>query len=196
MKTDFDEVNELLIRPNADTFENCRAFVAPFFEHRKQAIAQKQEGLPEGVEFRQRPVIALRLFDSKLDKIVIRPCWTSKASSGYQIGGTLNPQAITLELLRDHPISRGSRLDMRISPVIPRAWRISTKTQVNMDNVKYVVDRLKDFLADPEAFFVRRGNWCKCCCCGKDLTDQLSVSRGIGPECIKVFDYFKKGILQ
>lgn len=25
----------------------------------------------------------------------------------------------------------------------------------------------------------------RCCCCGADLTDPVSVSRGIGPECIK-----------
>lgn len=186
----WDEANKLVAR-HAATFEKFRAYVAPYFELRKQDASARVKALLEGVEFRQRPVIALRLYD-KWDKIVIRPCWTGERKDGYQIGGNLNPQAMTLELFRDHPSCRGSRLDMRIAPDRVKAYRISAKMPVNEDNIKYVADTLTGFLDSPVEFF-QRGDHSHCCFCGKELTDQVSVSRGVGPECIKVFDYFMKG---
>ena len=185
------EANKL-VATHAATFEKFRAYVAPYFELRKRDAQQRVKDLLEGTEFHTRPVIALRLYD-KWDKIVIRPDWTKTVKGGYQIGGTLDPQAITLELFRDHPSCRNSRLDLRIAPDRVKAYRISAKVPVNEDNISYVADTLASFLDSPVAFF-HRGDHSHCCFCGKELTDQVSVSRGVGPECVKVFDYFKKGV--
>jgi hypothetical protein len=46
---------------------------------------------------------------------------------------------------------------------------------------------IADYLADPATVFARSHG--HCCICGRSLTDELSRSRGIGPECIKITPY-------
>jgi hypothetical protein len=46
---------------------------------------------------------------------------------------------------------------------------------------------MRDFLDDHRTVFARSHD--NCSCCGKALTDELSRSRGIGPECIKKLDW-------
>jgi hypothetical protein len=54
-------------------------------------------------------------------------------------------------------------------------------------DVRRAVEVMRDFLDDHSAVFARSHD--HCCCCGKGLTDELSRSRGIGPECIKKIPY-------
>jgi hypothetical protein len=41
---------------------------------------------------------------------------------------------------------------------------------------------------DPADVFGRQAD--KCCCCGRALTDVVSRTRGIGPECVRMFGSF------
>jgi hypothetical protein len=45
-----------------------------------------------------------------------------------------------------------------------------------------VVETIHDFLDDAAAVFARSHD--HCCICGRGLTDEVSRSRGIGPECV------------
>jgi hypothetical protein len=49
-----------------------------------------------------------------------------------------------------------------------------------------VRQRVLDFIGAPDAQMQLAGRlWGHCCICGKELTDPISLERGIGPECIK-----------
>jgi hypothetical protein len=54
---------------------------------------------------------------------------------------------------------------------------------------RQVVNLAGEFLADPEAAFARSAD--HCCVCGKTLTEPLSRSRGIGPECMRHVTYLR-----
>jgi hypothetical protein len=45
-----------------------------------------------------------------------------------------------------------------------------------------LVETIHDFLDDAAAVFARSHD--HCCICGRGLTDEVSRSRGIGPECV------------
>jgi hypothetical protein len=46
--------------------------------------------------------------------------------------------------------------------------------------------RVLDFIGAPDAQMQLAGRlWGHCCICGKELTDPVSLERGIGPECLK-----------
>jgi Family of unknown function (DUF6011)/Large polyvalent protein associated domain 29 len=46
--------------------------------------------------------------------------------------------------------------------------------------------RVLDFIGAPDAQMQLAGRlWGHCCICGKELTDPISLERGIGPECLK-----------
>jgi len=45
------------------------------------------------------------------------------------------------------------------------------------------INTVSDFILFPWQVFGRSKN--KCCCCGKGLTDDISRSRGVGPECLR-----------
>jgi hypothetical protein len=54
--------------------------------------------------------------------------------------------------------------------------------------LRLVVDTIHAFLMTPEQVFARQAD--HCCCCGKILTDIVSKTRGIGPECLRYFCSF------
>jgi hypothetical protein len=67
-------------------------------------------------------------------------------------------------------------------------WRYKALTRMT----ELATQRLAQFIGDPEAER-RRGAQVTgaCFCCGKTLTDTISVERGIGPECVqhlRIFD--------
>jgi len=51
-----------------------------------------------------------------------------------------------------------------------------------------VIERLREFDADPLAAAVKYGKLSgRCCSCGRDLTDPVSIEAGIGPVCARKF---------
>jgi len=55
-------------------------------------------------------------------------------------------------------------------------------------NVEKIVDRLREFSADPAGVAAADGKLtCRCCFCGLGLDDEKSVDVGYGPVCAKKF---------
>jgi hypothetical protein len=68
-------------------------------------------------------------------------------------------------------------------------WRYKASTRMT----ELATQRMLQFVGDPETER-RRGAQItsRCACCGKTLTDKISIERGIGPECIqgvRTFNY-------
>jgi hypothetical protein len=55
-----------------------------------------------------------------------------------------------------------------------------------LDDAQRFIGTVREFLDNPGAVFARSHD--ACCICGRTLTDELSRSRGIGPECILKLD--------
>jgi hypothetical protein len=54
------------------------------------------------------------------------------------------------------------------------------------EDARRVVGTIREFLDDSRTVLAR--GYDHCCICGRGLTDELSRSRGIGPECIQKAD--------
>ena len=67
-------------------------------------------------------------------------------------------------------------------------WKYKALTRMT----ELATQRLMQFIGDPEAERRRGARVTGACfCCGKTLTDTISIERGIGPECVqhlRVFD--------
>lgn len=61
-------------------------------------------------------------------------------------------------------------------------WRYKALTRMT----ELATDRLLQFVGDPGTERLRGSQITgTCCCCGKTLTDKISLERGIGPECVR-----------
>ena len=61
-------------------------------------------------------------------------------------------------------------------------WRFEALTRMT----ELATQRLLQFVGDPGTERVRGSHITgTCCCCGKTLTDRISLERGIGPECVR-----------
>jgi len=61
-------------------------------------------------------------------------------------------------------------------------WRYKAHTRMT----ELATQRMLQFVGDPGVERMRGSQVTgACCCCGKGLTDKISVERGIGPECIR-----------
>jgi Family of unknown function (DUF6011) len=66
-------------------------------------------------------------------------------------------------------------------------WRYKALTRMT----ELATQRLLRFVGDPGTERVRGSHITgTCCCCGKLLTDKISVERGIGPECVRYVRIF------
>ena len=133
--------------------------------------------------YSRRPIASLRLIcDTGLPaKMIVHPGW----SRGTR---TVCIDRIECELLQESVrICDGQparEFDKRINLVITPAKRdIGMMHATGAKDVMTVLQAMEDFLENPQVVFARSHD--HCCCCGKHLTDTLSRSRGIGPECIQ-----------
>jgi len=55
------------------------------------------------------------------------------------------------------------------------------------EDLRRVIETMDSFLLDKKAVLARSHD--HCCACGRCLTDELSRSRGIGPECIQLAEF-------
>jgi hypothetical protein len=104
---------------------------------------------------------------------------------------TLSAEFVCGELVADYPCPDGgcaSRVELGLS-LTPGQLRLTRCCARSGEAAARVVEAAEEFLADPAGVF-RRSEDC-CCICGRPLTDEVSRSRGIGPECHKrVDEYF------
>lgn len=138
----------------------------------------------------RRPLIGLRLEVGDNTIVAIRPGWTPprKRIINGEVSilkpGKVHPQVITLELL-DPRKSLSLRLaEGKTSPGYVK-WDMDT----NRRNLRLVAETAHALLTDPMMLFSRQAD--HCCRCGRSLSDLVSRTRGIGPECITQFAYFE-----
>ena len=134
------------------------------------------------VEYRygRQPTVGLKLDLPDNLTLGIRPGW----KKGYGDLGTVDLDVIGLELL-----GPGKLLCLKLSPDKISSGRLNLSMAVNKERLAVVLATAKDLLMDPMELFSRQAD--RCCCCHKQLTDDVSRTRGIGPECIRMFDCFK-----
>jgi hypothetical protein len=136
----------------------------------------------------RRPLIGLRLQLPDNMTLAIRPGWTPKYNTfeGDKLvahPGKLKTYIIELELLGPGKLLR-LRLQESMAP------RIMGSIYVNScrKHLQIMVETARDLLLNPTAVFARQAD--KCCCCGRSLDQVESRTRGIGPECLRMFSVF------
>jgi hypothetical protein len=104
---------------------------------------------------------------------------------------TLNTEFVCGELVVDYPCTESrcaSRVELGLSLTPGQLW-LTRCCARSGEAAARVVEVAEEFFADPASVF-SRSEYC-CCICGRALIDEVSRSRGIGPECHKrVDEYF------
>jgi hypothetical protein len=138
---------------------------------------------------RRRPNASLRLACGTPDptKLVACPC-------GIVRHGEFIPQIdkVYCELLQERTrviggdeVRKFTRLlTVKVKPDGPSLGTIYPGA---VEHAKIALGLMTDLITDAGAVFARSHD--HCCCCGRGLRDELSRSRGIGPECVRVHDW-------
>jgi hypothetical protein len=138
-----------------------------------------------GGEFRRKPNISLRLIADGLPavKLIALPHWCAH-SKRLQCG------LVRCELLVERELTSAggqvgkNRQQQIVVSLRPERVDLKRYRRSAEEDVHRVVQTIRSFLSDRRAVLARSHD--NCCVCGRALTDELSRSRGIGPECIKV----------
>lgn len=159
--------------------------VEPFRRQMERLFAEMLADKPP--PYMRRPIAALRLIcDTETPaKLIVHPGWSRRT-------GTLAIDRIECELLQERVrICNGQpvrQFDKQINMMIaPTKRDIGGMHATGAKDLMTVLQAMEDYLESPQAVFARSHD--HCCCCGKHLTDTLSRSRGIGPECIQRIGY-------
>src|SRR5262249_43717595 len=94
------------------------------------------------------------------------------------IGGYLIPWQHKTELIEQNRICR-----LKFHNIPGSVPQVGTIHKTAADDARRIIQTIRDFLDDSRAVLARSSD--HCCVCGRGLTDELSRSRGIGPECFK-----------
>jgi hypothetical protein len=157
-------------------------------------LAMRDSLVEDGKEpFKRRPHASLRLIarGEPLAKVIALPHVRYDATGGYLV-----PTHHTIELLelRIRKAGKGGEGEdvaqfpkkLNFADDGPRAFRLGSIYKSAPDDVRRVVETIREFMDDARAVLARGCD--HCCICGRGLTDELSRSRGIGPECIQKVD--------
>ena len=135
-----------------------------------------------------RPLIGLKLdVDGGKQTLAVRPGWrkAKRHPTDYSLDvpGDFQPQEITLELVQDLKLT-----------LAPGGVKVTGKVRADEDdnarNLKTICVTADSLLRNPLAAFGQQAD--RCVCCHRKLTDLISRTRGIGPECVKWFSFFDK----
>jgi hypothetical protein len=156
----------------------CR--MQQFFEAARQ---------PGDEPYKRRPNISLRLLcaDNPPGKVIVLP-----ALRGHRKDIYLNCSSQRLELLEEEDVTTSKGPAKKFSQklcvcISPDGAAITLLSMTGFNDVRRLVATITDFLDNPAAVLARSHD--RCCICGRKLTDELSRSRGIGPECIQKIDF-------
>lgn len=173
------EVITELAKQNQHILEPFRQYLAEYFEY-----VAEEKGVHEKQLF-IRPLIGLKLDVDGGRTLAVRPGWkkAQRTGLGPDIPGEFIPQEITLELL--------GQLRLKLAPDNPIKvmGSIPINGDVNARNLKTMCEVAHSLLRNPMARFGQQAD--RCVCCHRELTDLTSRTRGIGPECVKWFSFFK-----
>ena len=163
---------------NRETLETFRIQMTALFE----AMCEGQH------KFSRRPNISLRLITDSdpPGKVIVLP----RFLKGYREElGHLHNCNQTIELLEETSLKikdqEGKQFQKRldVDNCLMKSPEVGAIYRSAMTDAQRIVSTIRDFLDDRRAVLARNCN--HCCICGRGLTDELSRSRGIGPECIK-----------
>ena len=169
-----------------DVFDPLREYLEWHFADAER-IKLEERPVPG---YERRPTIGLRLQLPANLTLAIRPGWTpprlrySDDPADPRLFGRLHTDVVMLELLGPNKLMT---LTLREGEP-PRAGWTPYNPDVRATRLRTILDTAHDLLMDPADVFSRQAD--KCCCCGKALTDVVSRTRGIGPECIRMFGSF------
>jgi hypothetical protein len=182
-RRDWDE-----IRSAANDFLRANSATLDGFRGRLTALFDAMRGDKE--PFKKRPNISLRLIaaGSPTAKVITVPHVRYDPTGGYLV-----PTAHTIELLEQKELKvehRGEEKDamqfrrkLRLHNDPHRPPTVGAIYKSAAEDARRIVDTIREFLDDSRAVLARGCD--HCCICGRGLTDELSRSRGIGPECIQ-----------
>lgn len=177
------------------TLDGHREVFDQFSERVGALFREKLEALQtESTVLFRKPAISLRLIvaGDPAAKLIVMPHWIRPTGV---LGGRLLCDLLTLELWTESPVmtAKGPGVQLRRKLTVRNrnggmGWLVgSIFTSAEADALR-VVDTLRDFVTDARAVLAR--NRANCCVCGRALTDELSRSRGVGPECVKGLEWF------
>lgn len=134
--------------------------------------------------FERRPAVSLRLIcdGEPAAKLVVNPGWSghTKTVSLERLDVELFQQVrVVINGQEARQFSRRMRLQVKAGRQVTTC---SLYESAERDAAR-IVETMSDFVDDHRAVFARSHD--NCCMCGKVLTEELSRSRGIGPECVK-----------
>lgn len=181
MAFDPQPINEILKAAEADLAEFHRVTSA-FFERRAA------ESLGEKAAFERRPPISLRLLcgGDPPQRLLVRPHWQHHKRQ-------LDTSRSTMEYLRDEPVpyhQPAPRMGVRVELASDGNPRCSGYSyEHGIESAQRLVEVVREFLHEPLKTFAR-SSW-HCCFCGRGLTDEVSRSRGIGPECFSAVNVIR-----
>jgi hypothetical protein len=168
----WSEANDLLAK-NAELLERFRAEMETLF--------RALEG--DKTTHSRKPQIGLRLIadGEPAGKVIIMPVW-----SRYR--KVLDCSQVTYRMLEERDVETdkgpGKKWSERIK-ISPSRGQLKVVAIDNgdVDDVRRILSTLRSFLDDRRAVLARCHD--RCAMCNRRLTDELSRSRGIGPECIR-----------
>jgi hypothetical protein len=163
----------------------------PVLQAFREKAAIMFRAILEGAEepFKRRPPVSLRLIcqGEPPAKLVVPPGWNSVAKTVNLDWAPCELFQETRDVVRDICVRRfGKQVSFSIGAERPS--RVGAIYRTAEADVGRAIEVMRDFLGDHGAVFARSHDHCSCC--GRALIDELSRSRGIGPECIKKIPYF------
>jgi hypothetical protein len=137
---------------------------------------------PCGTPFKRKPNISLRLIadGDPPAKLIVLPYWSAH-------GKYVHHHFLRWELLVEEdvktPQGPAKRWQRRGNAILAESVpKMATIYATAEDDARRVVATVRSFIEDARAVLARSCD--NCCICGRALTDELSRSRGIGPECL------------
>jgi hypothetical protein len=152
------------------------------FEELLDILSEVFGNQAEGKSFARRPNLTITLTapGEPPARVVLRPAWDA-------LDKTLDTSRLEMEVLGERKGKRGREVALGLGSWPPklRGWGIGTGENYLARAAALVCD----FLADPAKVLARSAD--NCCVCGRALTDPVSRGRGVGPECVRVYDYLR-----
>lgn len=181
-RREWDEIRAAAVAilvENRPILEAFRARLAALFDAMRADTAEP---------FARRPNISLRLIvaGDPPAKLIVLPNVRHDAGGGYLV-----PARQTVELMEQKNLTvQGQdaaqlrrKLTVPLDPDSENPPRLGTIYRSAPDDARRIIATIRDYLEQPAATLARGSD--HCCICGRGLSDELSRSRGIGPECVR-----------
>jgi len=183
---------------NKQAINACGELLSSIFRAEERIRTEDGHGKPEGGYLRRPPIgVRLEIGDRYLTAVPgfthPRKRWNNGEISILS-PGELHLDEVYVEVLIQQKDLKGKSVmlsaNINEDGIKLCQWRqdpAATKMYIAV-----MIDTFKDLLDDPYKVFAQNSDHCSCC--GKTLTDAISMTRGIGPECIRYFGHLEETI--